>query len=104
MERINSDIQSIKTMTSETVILPAVQVCFDICACNDLEVAKYMLDNTHFERDTENYIEVTLDDNSIYVNSSINSYISQIILEYFNVANCKIGQNVKYDDLLNKIY
>lgn len=104
MERINSDIQSIKTMTSETVILPAVQVCFDICACNDLEVARYFLDNTHFEKDSENYIEVTLDDNSIYVNSSINSYISQIILEYFNVANCKIGQNVKYDDLLNKIY
>lgn len=122
LEQLITDIQAqtnaIKTMTAEIVVHPAVQVCFDICAAPEEYARQYYFAATGQDRpeqdeflqvgtsmdEFENYLEITLDDNSIYVSSLIVNTIAQIILECLSVSNCHLGESVKIDEMLQRIY
>ena len=52
----------------------------------------------------DSYIEITIDEGCIYVNSYIISRVVQIFKKYFDPTNLKIGQNINSYDILNEIY
>ena len=104
---LNNALQPLKTLTTEIQLVKPVIVNFDICACKDLEYARefYMSDDgAYFDEECESYIEVTLDDNALYVNNAIQQKIYDIIIEQFNVNRCKLGQNVDYAGITREIY
>jgi len=51
----------------------------------------------------ENYIEVTLDNNSIYVASTVQEEVADIIRRYFDPISLRLGMLVDYNALLQKI-
>lgn len=109
-QRLNAVLNPIKLMTAEIVACKAINMKFDICAApidyvldNYLKDDDYVADNG-FDENLETYIEVTLDDNMLYVPSSLQQDICNIILDGFDVNRCQLGQNIKYDQILNAIY
>ena len=106
---IDDEMQYLKTMTSEVYAISPIHVEFDICACDQLIELKSIYsridDGTVYDvADNGSYIEITLDDNSIYVASDIQRQVISIIHSYFNQKNCQIGQLVDYNDIMQKIY
>lgn len=107
---MNQLLGPIKLMTAELVVCKTINVTFDICAApEEYAIAKYLnqdsQDNqTAFDEEIESYIEVTLDDNAIYVANSLQKEIYDIIVDGFNINSCSIGQNVTYSKILEKIY
>ena len=106
---MNNVLNPIKLMTAELVACKAINVNFDICAApDDYVIDHYLIDDFDtevvFDEECESYIEVTLDDNTLFVSSTIQKQIFNIILDAFDVNKCQLGQLVKYDDILNKIY
>lgn len=108
----NQILGPIKLMTAELVVCKALNVMFDICAApEDYAIAKYIQtassqkdDTTLFDEDCESYVEVTLDDNAIYVASSIQNEIYDAIVDEFSINACQLGQTVSYSNILQKIY
>lgn len=45
-----------------------------------------------------------MDDNSIYVAPTIQMMVANILKDYFLPTNCKVGQLVDFQDILDKIY
>ena len=83
----------IKLMTAELVACKAINVMFDICAApEDYAIAAYLdgedEEDVVFDENHESYIEITLDDNSIYVTSSLQKEICNIILDGFDINKC----------------
>ena len=78
-------------MTSELEVVKAVDVYFDICANPSREDAIENID--------ENYIEVTIDDDILYVNTTVKEAIANIILKYFDINTMKLGQNVDFGSI-----
>lgn len=108
-QSLNSVLKPIKMMTAELVGCKAIDVDFDICAAPvDYALRTYFNesfnDSSAFDENCESYIEITLDDNALYVANSLQKEICNIILDAFSVNNCTLGQTVRYDDILNKIY
>ena len=60
-----------------------------------------MEDNT--VADQENWIEITLENNSVYVNSVIQNQVVQIIEEFFDQTKQRLGGQINYNNLLNRI-
>lgn len=89
-------IKPIKTLTSELEVVKAVDVYFDICANPSREDAIENID--------ENYIEVTIDDDILYVNTTVKEAIANIILKYFDINTMKLGQNVDFGSITQQIY
>ena len=107
--QLNMTLGPIKLMTAELVACKAINVMFDICAApEDYAIAAYLdgedKEDVVFDENHESYIEITLDDNSIYVTSSLQKEICNIILDGFDINKCQLGQAVKYDNMLEKIY
>lgn len=104
-ETMNNELKDIKLMTTELQVLKPVPVNFQICAA-DIDIVREYLkgQNEHFDNDCESYIEVTLDDNSIYVGNNIKELIISKILKPFKQNNIGIGKAINYNDILNDIY
>lgn len=103
-----ANIEYIKTMTAELQYIKPIQVKFDVCAAYQ-DVAKVYSDNGQFDEFVQNavndsYIEITLDENCLYVNTYIFDMVRQIFQKYFKIENLKIGQNINISDILNDIY
>lgn len=68
---LNQTLNPIKLMTAELLACKAVNVNFDICAAP----SDYLLDNVFAQGETnvggDSFIEITLDDNALYVASSL---------------------------------
>ena len=98
----------IKDLTHEPYFIPALLVRFAICACPDYNyiVDKYLNqgDNTASFFGRENYIEITIADEIVYANSSIQNQIQRIIYNFFKPDNFKIGQYVDFNLLQNQIF
>lgn len=96
---LNELLEPIKLMTAELVACKSINVNFDICA-SDINYAleNYInddFDSDHkFDENCDSYIEVTLDDNTMYVANSLQKEIYNIIIDGFNVNKCKLGQAV----------
>lgn len=103
---LNNVLQPMKTMTTEIQVVKPVMVNFDICACTDVEYIRknYLKDQPIFDAGCESYLEITLDDNTLYVSTTIQQQIYNIIVNAFNVNLCKLGQNIDYSEILEKIY
>ena len=90
---MNNVLNPIKLMTAELVACKAINVNFDICAApDDYVIEHYLTDDFDtevvFDEECESYIEVTLDDNALFVSSTIQKQISNIILDAFDVNKC----------------
>ena len=102
-------LENIKTLTTQTQYLKPIDVYFDICAA-PLEVAQqYFVDQDqnfgmNDSGEYDSYIEITLDDNKIYINNSIESIVITKIKQFFDINKNKLGQNVNFNDLANEIY
>ena len=106
---LNNVLNPIKLMTAELVACKAINVKFDICAAPIEHVLKNYLNedfdnDSIFDENCDSYIEVTLDDNTLYVPSSLQKDIYNIIIDGFNINHQRLGQNVKFDQILNRIY
>lgn len=103
---INSCVKPIKTLTTEVKVMKPVIVGFRICANPDFDDirGRYMNASAAFDEDGENYVEVALDDNALYVSSTIQRDIAEIIKSAFSPDRCVLGQNVDFAGILAKIY
>lgn len=105
----NSGIKNIKILTTQTQYLKPINVCFDICAA-PVEIAKKYLDDNsgNFGVDEdgqyESYIEITMSDDKVYVNNSIENGVIAKIRDFFNINKCKLGQIIDFSELTNEIY
>ena len=70
--RFKEEMQDIKDLTHEVVFLEPIEVQFSVCAAPEERMLEYLtMDNGHEQMLEENWIEVTIDSNSIYVSSVI---------------------------------
>ena len=111
-DELDKQLTPIKTMTTEIKVVKPVYVNFDICArpigteeeLEDFKNDYFDPGTTYFDQNIDSYIEVTLDDNTLYVSTSIQDSIYNIILNEFNINTCRFGKVINYDIMLNKIY
>lgn len=101
-------IDYMKTLTTEVQVVEPVPVIFDICACYQDVALKYSQAGRFQEfvqaAIQQSYLEVTLDDQSVYVNSYIVDQVVAIFARHFLDTNLTIGQNVRSQDILDEIY
>ena len=100
---IDEEILNIKTLTQEPVYLSPLDLNFSFCAADVDTAVKYIIDDNVFDKDHESYLEVTLDDNTLYSNNDIKTEVQKIILDFFNESNFTLGQTLNFSDLANKI-
>ena len=102
-KQIDEDLIPLKVLTSETVCVDPITVNFAICAAPEQRALEYFKDQT-FDAKNESYLEITINDNSLYTNSAIKAQINEIFMEYFNENNLQLGQVVDMNDVESKIY
>lgn len=101
---IDDQMQYLKTLTTEVYALSPVHVDFDICAYDEELELKSLYSETDNFIDNGSYIEITLEDNSIYVTSAIQQQVISKLRKHFDQSRCKIGQFVDYNKILEDIY
>lgn len=99
---IDRDVQGIKVITQEAVYMKPLDVTFALCA-QDVDEARRQLQqgDTTF---SGNYLEITIDDNTLYANSDIVQRVTKIISEFFDEKNFTLGAVVDNNALANKIF
>lgn len=102
-QNINSALKPIKTMTTDIQILNPVIVNFDICAA-PVDRIRENYDGAIFDENCESYLEITLDDDTLYVSASIQDEICRIIEEAFDRKTCVFGQNIDVRAMTDRIY
>lgn len=103
---LNTNINNIKTMTSEIYPLYPIDVYFDISFTPSQLYYDLLLQNegsSSFDY-TKSYLEVTISDNSIFSNTVIAGKVQAIIQDAFNAEHCRLGQVVDYSQILDAIY
>ena len=104
---INNKLYHLKTITTEYQIVKPVLVKFAVCANPDVEDIKARYFNetdTDFDQKCESRIEVTLDDNIIYVSSNIQKLVYDEIVRAFDVNAQRLGGIVKFQEITDRIY
>jgi predicted transcriptional regulator len=101
---VRDNMQRLKTMTHEIVLLNPIMVQFAITAAPTDVVQDYINNQSDFDENQDSYIEITLDDNSLYSTAVVQTEIENKFISFFNTRNNKLGQNVKFQDLMNDIY
>jgi hypothetical protein len=104
----SAGINNLKLMTSELQLLSPIPVIFDICAGYQ-DVGQIYAKESDFQTFVtkatyDSYIEITLNDECMYVNSFISEQIRKIFTEYFSPINLKMGQNINGSEILDRIY
>lgn len=100
--RLLNRLQNIKTLTHEIVPLEPIDVNFALCAAPSSAVMKYF-EQTSFDANVENWLEVTINSNYLYAANSLQSQIANIIRTFFDPMKQKLGQNVDVNSLLAEI-
>lgn len=105
-EVINSEIVGVKTLTHEPVYLKPITVFFSPCAQEASDAKEMFFKNnfTVFDEKNYSYIEVTIENNTLYANSNIQQRIGQIVEDFFDENQFKLGQLVNNNVLIDKIY
>lgn len=109
-DEMNKILKPIKTMTTEIKVVKPVYVDFDICAIpsnddgHNESIIESLEEDREFDESNGSYIEITLDDNTLYVSTSIQTTIKNIILNTFNIDLCHFGQTIDFNSMLDKIY
>lgn len=103
----------IKDLTHEPHFIPGIFTKFAICATSDYAYIrdKYLKSNASnygqfsaSDISKENYIEITIADEVIYANSSIQTQIKTIIYNFFRGENFKLGCYVDFNQLQDQIF
>lgn len=96
----------IKDLTHEPYFIPAILTQFAVCAASDYDYIRknYIYNNNSALMAKENYIEITLADEVVYVNSTILAQVKKIIYNFFRSSNFKLGQYIDFNDLQNQIF
>lgn len=96
----------IKDLTHEPYFVPAILTQFAVCAAPDYEYVRnnYIYTNNNALMAKENYVEITLADEVVYVNSTILAQVKKIIYNFFRSSNFKLGQYVDFNELQNQIF
>ena len=102
---ILNNLQSIKALTAELVVVYPIIVKFAICAAPQKQALEYLYDSSGvFDANNENYIEITISDNALYSSAAIKVQVNQIFLKFFNIYNMSLGQIVNFNTLEQSIY
>ena len=99
---IDNDVQNLKVITQEAVYLTPLNVQFAFCA-QDVDEVRYNLKNNDVSF-TNNYLEITVDDNTLYANSDILQRVKNIIINFFDEDNFTLGATVDNNKLTNEIF
>lgn len=101
---IDVEVQDIKTVTQEPVYLKPLDVYFSFCA-QDVDQARRYFDGSDKKFDPENlsYLEVTIDDNTLYSTADLQTQIKNLVIDQFEHGSYKLGQVVDFGDITNKI-
>jgi hypothetical protein len=91
---IIENLYKVKMITQEVVLLNPINVQFAITAAPMDVVYNYISDGTEFDPNGDSYIEITLDDNTIYATTVIQNEIENIFIEFFSPQNNKLGTNI----------
>lgn len=96
----------IKDLTHEPYFLVPVYEQFAICAAGDYDYVRknYIYDGNGLRMAKENYVEITLADEVVYVNSTIEAQVKKLIYNFFRPENFKLGQYVDFNELQNQIF
>ena len=100
---IDEELLNIKSLTQEPVYMSPLNLNFSFCAADVDTAVKYILDDAIFDVNHESYLEVTLDDNTLYSNNDIKTEVEDIILKFFDEKNFTLGQTINFSDLANQI-
>ena len=103
-EATKSMCEQLKTITTEVEVLSPINVRFDLCAQSVEDMTDFSVSQPSVDADAISYLEVTMSDNLVYVNSSLQWMIRDIFTDYFSKTRCKLGQMVNLNDILNQIY
>lgn len=104
---INERLYHLKTITTEYQIVKPVLVKFAVCANPDLDDVKrryFSSSDPYFDSACESYVEITLDDNMIYVSSNIQKLVYDEIIRAFNVNTQSLGGAVNFQKIVDNIY
>lgn len=101
--KIQSDLQNIKTLPCNVVLLPALSMLFAPCAAPTDYVKKYYINNDKFDEDNENYIEITINDILVYSPNLIKNLVKNAIISFFTETNFTLGTTVNMSSLLDTI-
>lgn len=102
-DQIDDEILNIKTLTQEAVYLSPLDLCFSFCAADVDDAVSYLTKDGTFDKDNESYLEVTLDDNTLYANNDIRQQVKNIVIDFFDEDNFELGQTIDFSLLANKI-
>lgn len=104
------NMDGLKIMTAEIQFQKPIPVLFDICAgYQDIALRYAHSGNSDFDdfvtkATMDSYLEITIDDDSLYVNSYIVNRVQSIFNKYFNMYSLTISQNINITDILDEIY
>ena len=97
------DIQKLKCITSNVIFNDVIDVNFSVTAMPTDIIVQQLKDGTYSDN-TDSYIEVTMNDNTLYASSVVAEQITNIIRNFFISNKIQIGCVVNYNDLMEKIY
>ena len=104
---INRALNPVKTMTTEIRVVKPVIVRFEICANPDPEyVRKMYLGNMYstFDEGCDSYLEITVSDDMIYTNTSVQRRVYDAVESFFSQGSMKLGMVVNVNGLSQLIY
>lgn len=100
---IDNELQPIKMLTQEIIYLKPIHVYFSPCAAELEEAFDELKDDREFNANNYSYIELTINDDTIFTNTDIQNKTAQIIRDYFNEEKCQLGQIIDLSELTTKI-
>lgn len=100
-KNLNTAVLNIKTLTTELYPLACVQSMFDVSFAPPEHYYKSLTDPSVQDM---SYIEVTMDDSAVYVNSSVKQQVVQALHDMFDPNKCRIGQKMDYNEAVDAIY
>lgn len=96
--------KNIKTLTQEILLQPAIDVNYTISAMpKDILIGKQKDETYNIKTATDSYLEILIEDNSLYVNSNIQSYIARTIISFFDQSQCGLGKSIDINEMNNAI-
>lgn len=101
---VSDNIQRLKTLTQEVVFLNPIIVKFALTAAPIEKVMEYITSDSEFDAYGDSYLEITLNNNTLYSASTVQNKIENIFIDFFSSRNNRLGGNIEYQNLLNKIY
>lgn len=102
-EQIDNEILDIKSLTQEAVYLSPLDLNFSFCAADVEIAANYLINDEEFDKNNDSWLEVTLDDNTLYSNNDVKNQIKNIVIDFFNEDNFELGQTIDFSQLASQI-